>query len=102
MSLIELNGLDNNSASVIMDKKDTLWGSLVCATGVTGALSGARDTLERRENENLRSRVSRPDDACFAGKEITFSIQLKMSSFTLRNATDFLDWKYCNNLVNFG
>ena len=41
MSLIELNGLDNNSASVIMKKK-----------GLFGVLIGTHETLEYREKEN--------------------------------------------------
>ena len=42
MSLIELNGLNNNSASVIMKKK-----------GLFGVLIGTHETLEYREKENI-------------------------------------------------
>ena len=42
MNLIGLNKLDNNSASVIMDKKILL-----------GVLVGTRETLEYREKENM-------------------------------------------------
>ena len=58
VSIIELNGLDNNSASVIMYKK-VLFGVLI----------ETHETLEYREKENiifffpLRSRVSRPNNA---------------------------------------
>ena len=58
MSIIELNGLDNNSASVIMYKK-VLFGVLI----------ETHETLEYREKENtifffpLPSRVSRPNNA---------------------------------------
>ena len=58
MSIIELNGLDNNNASVIMYKK-VLFGVLI----------ETHETLEYREKENtifffpLLSRVSRPNNA---------------------------------------
>ena len=62
MSLIELNGLDNNSASVIMDKKILF-----------GVIIGSHETLECREKEHiivffpLPSRLSRPNNAFSEG-----------------------------------
>ena len=43
MSLIELNGLDNNSALGIMEKKIIVFGVLI----------GTHETLEYREKENI-------------------------------------------------
>ena len=62
MSLIELNRLDNNNASVIVGKK-VLFGVLI----------GTHETLEYREKENIifcfprPSRVSRPSNAFSEG-----------------------------------